>query len=61
MKCVCDNHGRNEGGTILRAPNHCGGAKEKSQCHTYIFQYFASKDLRLVHKGAKLASYAAAI
>jgi len=33
-----------KGGTILRAPNHCGGVQKSHQCHKYFLQYsiFAS-------------------
>jgi len=30
---------RNEGGTIPRAPNHCGVAEKPQQCHKYFLQY----------------------
>jgi len=50
--------GRNEGGTIPRAPNDYGGAEIPNNITSTFFsaEHLFPRDLRFEHGGAKLAS-----
>jgi len=55
---VHGGQGRNEGGTIPRAPNYYVGVAKSQQFHKYFLQYstFASEKPQVWTWGAKLAS-----